>query len=329
LSKSVGPMATTRRIYPTCCSPGNEANVSARDILLALLVVVLWGLSFIAIKWGVGVAPPLLLTALRFFFAAVPAVFFVKPPKVRLSILVLYGLMTGVFQFGTVFVAIKFGMPAGLASLIVQMQAFFTVGFAVAVLGERPGWAQGIGAAIALAGILVIAAERVGGAALWPFLLTLVSAMCWGVANIATKRAGQIDMLAYVAWSSLVAPLPLRVASLILEGPAADWAALTSGGPTLVGVVAFNSYAATLVGFGLWSVLLARYPASTVAPFSLLVPVVGIGASVMLLGERVSLLEAIGSAVIFSGLLINVFGGRLKRMRAAPSAGQATGRING
>ncbi len=284
--------------------------MSPRDILTAILVVVLWGLSFIVIKWGVAVSPPLFLTALRFCFAAVPAVFFLKPPKVKLSILVLYGLMTGVFQFGTVFVAIKFGMPAGLASLVVQTQAFFTIGFATLFLGERPGLAQAIGAAIALLGLVLIAAERLAGAALWPFLLTLASGAAWGVANIATKRAGRIDMLAYVAWSSLVSPLPLLLASLLLEGPAADWAALAHGGWTLVGVVGFNSYAATLVGFGLWSMLLARYPASTVAPFSLLVPVVGIGGSVLLLGERVTLLEAIGSAVIFAGLLVNVVGGR-------------------
>jgi len=293
--------------------------MSPRDIALALVVVVLWGLSFIAIKLGVGVAPPLLLTALRFFFAALPAVFFVKPPKVKLSILVLYGIMTGVLQFGTVFVAIKFGMPAGLASLLMQMQAFFTIGFAMLFLGERPAWPQAVGAAVACLGIVVIATERLEGAALWPFLLTLFSAASWGVANIATKRAGRIDMFAYVAWSSLVSPIPLVLASLLLEGPAADWAALTRGGWTLVGVVSFNAYAATLVGFGLWSALLARYPASTVAPFSLLVPVVGIGAGIIFLGERVSLFEAVGSAVIFLGLLVNVFGPKLL-VRTRPSA---------
>jgi len=291
--------------------------MSPRDILLALLVVVLWGLSFIAIKWGVELVPPLLLTALRYTFAALPAVFFIKPPKVKLSILLAYGISIGVLQFGTVFVAIKLGMPAGLSSLVIQMQAFFTIGLAAVVLGERLSRFQTIGAAIALLGILVIAVERFSGAALLPLILTLIGAGFWGVGNIVTKRAGQIDMLAFVAWSSLVAPLPLLAASLLTEGPAADWAALSHASWRLVGVVAFMSYGATLVGFGLWSMLLKRYPASTVAPFSLLVPVVGIGASIMLLGESLSVLEGVGSAAIFIGLLVNVFGARLFPVKQA------------
>ena len=291
--------------------------MSPRDILLALLVVVLWGLSFIAIKLGVGLVPPLLLTALRYVFAALPAVFFIRPPKVKLPLLFAYGISIGVLQFGTVFVAIKLGMPAGLSSLVIQMQAFFTIGLAALFLGERLGRYQTIGAAVALLGIALIAAERLSGAALLPLLLTLAAAVFWGVGNIVTKRAGQIDMLAFVAWSSLVPPLPLLAASLLTEGPAADWAALTHPTWLLVGVVLFMGIGATLVGFGLWSVLLKRYPASTVAPFSLLVPVVGIGASVVLLHESLSPLEAGGCAVIFIGLMINVFGPRLRRTAAA------------
>lgn len=292
--------------------------MSPRDILLALLVVVLWGLSFIAIKLGVGLVPPLLLTALRYVFAALPAVFFIRPPKVKLPLLFAYGISIGVLQFGTVFVAIKLGMPAGLSSLVIQMQAFFTIGLAALFLGERLGRYQTIGAAVALLGIALIAAERLSGAALLPLLLTLAAAVFWGVGNIVTKRAGQIDMLAFVAWSSLVPPLPLLAASLLTEGPAADWAALTHPTWLLVGVVLFMGIGATLVGFGLWSVLLKRYPASTVAPFSLLVPVIGIGASVVLLHESLSPLEAGGCAVIFIGLMINVFGPRLRRTAAAP-----------
>jgi len=293
--------------------------MSPRDILLALLVVVLWGLSFIAIKWGVELVPPLFLTALRYTFAALPAVFFIKPPKVKLSILLAYGISIGVLQFGTVFVAIKLGMPAGLSSLVIQMQAFFTIGLAALFLGERLSRFQAIGAAIALLGILAIATERFSGAALLPLILTLAAALFWGVGNIVTKRAGQIDMLAFVAWSSLVAPIPLLAASLLTEGPAADWAALTHVSWRLAGVIAFMSYAATLVGFGLWSMLLKRYPASTVAPFSLLVPVVGIGASIVLLGEQLSMLEGIGSVAIFIGLVVNVFGARLFGRKPVPA----------
>ena len=293
--------------------------MSPRDIFLALVVVVFWGLSFIAIKWGVELVPPLLLTALRYTFAALPAVFFIRPPKVKLSILFAYGISIGVLQFGTVFVAIKLGLPAGLSSLVVQMQAFFTIGLAALFLGERLSRFQTIGATIALLGIFVIALERFSGAALLPLLLAVASAGFWGVGNIVTKRAGQIDMLAFVAWSSLVAPIPLLAVSLLTEGAATDWAALAHMSWRLVGVVAFMSYGATLVGFGIWSMLLKRYPASVVAPFSLLVPVVGIGASVVLLGESLSVLEGVGSIAIFIGLLVNVFGARLFRAKQVPA----------
>lgn len=293
--------------------------MSPRDILLALVIVVVWGLNFIAIKWGVALVPPLLLTALRYTAAAIPAVFFVRRPQVRLSILVTYGIAVGVLQFGTLFVAIKLGMPAGLSSLVIQMQAFFTIGLAVLLLGERPGRPQLLGAGIALAGIAVIAAERLNGTALLPLLLTLVAAAFWGVANVATKKAGKIDMLSFVVWSALVPPIPLLLASLLTEGAAADWAALTHPSWLLVGVIGFNSYAATVIGFGLWSVLLTRYPASTVAPFSLLVPVVGIISSTLILHEPLSLLEVVGSAIIFAGLVVNVFGRRFPLLRSLPA----------
>lgn len=255
----------------------------------------------------------LLLTALRYLFAALPAVFFVKPPKVKASLLIAYGVAVGILQFGSLFVAIKLGMPAGLSSLVIQMQAFFTIGFAVLFLGERPGGFQIAGAAIALLGICLIAAERLSGTALLPLLLTLAGAAFWGVANILTKRAGSMDMLGFVVWSALVPPLPLVVVSLLTEGAEADWTALSHPNWLLAGIVGFNSYAATLIGFSLWSVLLSRHPASTVAPFSLLVPVVGIAASVLLLREPLSPLETAGSAVVFAGLMTNVFGGRLRQ----------------
>jgi O-acetylserine/cysteine efflux transporter len=292
--------------------------MSPRDLLIALVIVLVWGLNFIAIKWGVALVPPLLLTALRYVFAAIPAVFFVPRPRVRLSTLLLYGTAVGVLQFGSLFVAIKLGMPAGLSSLVIQMQAFFTMAFAAVLLGDRPGRFQLIGALVALAGIALIALERLSGTALLPLLLTLAGAAFWGVANIATKRAGKIDMLGFVVWSALVPPIPLIALSLLTEGAAADWAALSHPSWLLAGIVGFNAYAATLIGFGLWSVLLARYPASTVVPFSLLVPVVGITSGVLLLGEPLSPFEAIGSAIVFIGLLLNVFGARLA-MRLAVS----------
>lgn len=284
--------------------------MTARHILLALAVAAVWGLSFVAIRWSVNEVPPLLATALRYVAAVLPAIFFVRRPKVALWILVGYGLAIGVGQFGLLFLAIKLGMSAGLGALVIQLQAFFTILLAVAFLGERPGWPQLGGAAIAFAGIAVIAAERLGSAALWPVLMTVAGAACWGVANLLTKRAGKVDMLGFVVWSSLVPIIPLYLLSLLFEGPSAV-VSLEHISVLAIGALLFTGWASTVFGYGAWSVLLRRYPASTVAPFTLLTPVTGVAAGALLLGEHVTLLEGIGSVLIFAGLLFNVFGPRL------------------
>jgi O-acetylserine/cysteine efflux transporter len=285
--------------------------MNLKDTLLILAVVFVWGINFVAIRWGVDEVPPLLLTALRYAVAALPAVFFIRRPKVALGILVAYGFAVGVGQFSLLFSAIKLGMPAGLSSLVMQLQAFFTIALAVMFLGERPGLAQLLGALIAFGGIGIIAIERMGGAALVPFLMTIGAAAFWGVANIVTKRAGKIDMLAFVVWSSLVPPIPLYLLSLIFEGPGAVPLALSQITIYGIGSLLFIGWISTVFGYGAWSVLLGRYPASTVAPFTLLVPIAGIGSAALLLGERVTGFEAAGSVLVFLGLLLNVFGPKL------------------
>jgi O-acetylserine/cysteine efflux transporter len=285
--------------------------MTPRDIILALAVATVWGVSFVAIRWGVDEVSPLLLTALRYVFAAIPAVFFVKRPQVDWRVLVGYGLAIGVGQFGLLFIAIKLQMPAGLSSLVIQLQVFFTIFLAFAFFSERPhGW-QFAGAGIAFAGIAVIAAERLQGTALLPLLLTIAAAVCWGLGNMASKKAGRVDMLSFICWSALVPPIPLFIGSLLFEGPGAIPAALEAITWRGIGSLAFMSYAATIFGFGVWAWLLSRYPASQVSPFALFVPVAGIGSAALLLGEHVTVIEVIGSAVVFAGLLVNVFGPRL------------------
>lgn len=286
--------------------------MSLRDVLIALAIIVVWGVNFVTISWGVQEVPPLLLSALRYVFAALPAVFFIAPPRVGLGLIVAYGLTGGVVQFGLLFSAIKLGMPVGLSSLVMQLQAFFTIGLAVLFLRERPGPAQIAGAVVALAGIGVIALERMGAAtALVPLLMTIAAAFWWAAANIFTKRAGQIDMMAFVIWSALVPPIPLFLLSLLIEGPGAAGLALSQITWLGFGSLLFMAYGATVFGYGMWSVLLSRYPANVVAPFTLLVPIAGMASAALLLGEGVSVLEIAGSALVLAGLLLNVFGQRV------------------
>ena len=288
-----------------------------RDLALALGVVLIWGLNFVAIKWGVAEIPPFLLTALRYVGCALPAVFFIKKPQVGWPILIAYGLTVGVLQFSFLFTAMRLGMPAGLASLVMQMQVFFTMGLAMLFLRDRPTLPQLGGAAIALAGLATIGAEHIGGAVLGPLVLTLVAAGFWAISNIVTKRAGKVDMFAFVIWGSLIPPLPMLALSLAFEGPQA-FADLAAVSPQAIFSVLFIAYGSTLLGYGAWAVLLGRHPASLVAPFSLLVPVVGFAAAFIVLGETVSPLEIAGSLLIFIGLVLNVFGPRLvARLRTA------------
>ena len=288
--------------------------MSFRDVLLALVVVAIWGFNFVVIKAGVADVPPLLLTGLRFLFAALPAVFFVKPPRCAWQWVVAFGLVLGVIKFGLLFVGMKAGMPAGLSSLVLQMQAFFTMGLAFLLLGERPLPVQIGGAVIAAAGIGVIASARaVGGAALGPFAMVLAAAAFWGLANIVTKKAGRVDMLGFVVWASLVPPLPLFALSLALEGREAIVAAVSHPTPIAIGAVAYLAWPTTVLGFGIWSNLMSRHAAATVAPFSLLVPVFGISSAWLVFGEPIGGREALGALLVVVGLVANVFGPRVAR----------------
>ena len=281
--------------------------------LAALLVTAIWGLSFVVIKLGVGTMPPLLLAALRFLFAALPAVIFIARPKTDWRHVVAYGFFLGVAQFGLLFAALGLGMPASLASVVMQAQVFFTILFAAVVMGERPGPHQVVGGLVASFGLVLIAWPRMTGGGHDGHQEGDRPAASWGVANIVSKKAGRVDMLGFIVWSSLVAPLPLLGLSLWLDGPTAVWTALTQiDGGTLL-AVAYLAYPTTIFAFGIWAYLLSRHPAATVTPFALFVPVAGILGSALILGEAMHPIEAVGGAVIVLGLAFNIFGPRLMR----------------
>ena len=281
-----------------------------RDVLAALLVVFVWGVTFVVIKVGVDTTPPILLSALRFTFAALPAVFFVRPPKTKPSIVIAYGVTLGVVQFGGLFLAMRYGLSAGLASLLVQAQVFFTIAFAFVFLREVPTRFQLIGTAIGCLGIALIGVDRAAGAALFPFIVVLIAAAGWGAANVIGMKAGRVDMFSFTVWSALAAPLPLFALSFGLEGPAA-LQALTHPTWLMVFVVLFLAGPAHLLGFGIWSRLLSLHSAASVTPFALLVPIIGVITARIVYGEPTSLIVAIGGALVLGGLSLNVFGGRL------------------
>ena len=293
-----------------------STGMTARDVLAALSVAIVWGLTFIAIKVGVGETTPLMLATLRFFFAAVPMVFFLPPPKAPAWAVMLYGLMIGVGQFGVLFIAIHEGFPVGLASLVIMAQVYFTIFLAWIFVGERPRRAQIVGAIVAFVGIAVIGSQRLAGASLGPFLLVILAAVFWASGNVLAKTVGKVDMLAFIIWSSLAAPLPLFLLSLAVEGTG-GLAALAHPGWKLVVSVLVISYAGTVFGYGLWARLLAQYSAATVAPFALIVPVVGMVAGTLLFGETLRPAELLGGVLVMAGLALNVVGDWMLRRRSA------------
>jgi O-acetylserine/cysteine efflux transporter len=291
--------------------------LSKHDIGIGLIVAVLWGLNFIAIKLGLADMPPLLLATIRFIIVCIPAIFFLPKPPVGWRQLIALGLTLNVGQFAFLFVGIKLGMPAGLSSLVHQSQAFFTLVFAALILGERWEWNNLTGLIIAAGGMVVVGSQQGGSMTAAGFWLTLCASSSWGMGNVVIRRASKdtppFSMLSLVVWAGAVAILPLGLLSLLFEGPAVWKTAWDSlNWVTLVSII-YLAYFASLCGYGLWGRLLSRYPAAAVAPFSLLVPIIGMSSAVLFLNETFSLWQIIGAILVMLGLAVNVFGGRLKK----------------
>lgn len=281
-------------------------------IALASLVAAVWGVNFVVIEIGLDHFPPLLFSALRFLAAALPAVFLVGRPKVAWKWIVGVGLVLGVAKFGLLFMGMDSGAPAGLSSLIVQIQAVFTALFAFTALGERPGRARAAGMTVALAGIAVAAVDEGSSGQLLGFALVIAAAACWGVSNVLTRKASPPDALNFMVWVSTVPVLPLLALSLLMEGADRDLAALRSLDWTGAGVVLYVAWVTTIFGFGAWGWLLRRHPASAVAPFALLVPVFGMSSAFLILDEPVSPLRWCAAALLVGGVALTTLPGRRK-----------------
>jgi O-acetylserine/cysteine efflux transporter len=295
----------------------SSAALPFRHLLLALLIVSIWGTNFVAIKVALRELPPLLLCAVRFICVAVPVVFFLPRPAVTWRQLIVYGLTMFALHFGFLFLGMKLGMSAGLASLTLQFQVFVTLALAAIVLKERISPVQIAGALTAFAGFAIVAIHTGGEVTLAGLGCVLLGATSWGYANFASKRLGRVNPLALVVWGSLVVPVPMAVASLVFEGPALIAQSLTQVGGVTVLSVAFIVYASTLLAYSLWSWLLSRHPASMIAPFTLLVPVFGMLSAALLLGEPLPAWKLQAAALVIAGLALNLFGPRLLGVRAA------------
>ncbi|PJC18536.1 MAG: EamA family transporter [Comamonadaceae bacterium CG_4_9_14_0_8_um_filter_60_18] len=283
-----------------------KSSLSLRHFLLALAVVAVWGSNFVVIKLALSQMPPLLFATLRFAVVVLPMVFFLKRPAVPWRNLAGYGLLIGVGQFGLLFVAMNGHISPGLASLVIQVQVFFTIGLAMALAGEGLQRVQWIALALGASGLGVIVAHTDGSTTLLGLGLILLAALSWAGGNLVSRAAGRINMVAYVVWSSLFAVPPLFVLSLWVEG----WDALAAGvqgaGLGAWAAVAWQAWGNSIFGYAAWGWLLARYSAATITPMALLVPVFGMASSAWWLGEPLPLWKLGAAALVLSGLALNL-----------------------
>jgi O-acetylserine/cysteine efflux transporter len=294
-------------------------HLTWRDALLAIAIVFVWGTNFVVIRVALDALPPLFLATMRFVLVLVPAVFFLRRPNVSWANLVIYGVCIGMLQFGALFIAMNGRISPGLASLVIQMQVFFTIALAMMRTGEKLKAHQLLALALALAGMGVIAAHNGHGTTISGLSLVLVAALGWALGNQAGREAGRVNMLAYVVWASMFAIPPLLGLSLWLEGPAAIASGIARATPLTWATVIWQSVGNTMFGYSCWAWLLSRYPAATVAPLSLLVPVFGFASSALLLGEPLPTWKIAATILIMVGLAVNIF----SRPRKAAVSGEA------
>ncbi len=289
-----------------------SSSLPVRHLLLAVAVVAVWGTNFVVIKLALAQLPPLLLATLRFSFALLPAVFFLKRPAVPWRNLATYGLLIGAGQFGLLFIAMNGHISAGLASLVIQTQVFFTIGMAMRSAGERVQPVQWVALLLAAAGLVTIATHTDGSTTPLGLAIVLVAAFCWASGNMASRQAGRVDMLAYVVWASAFSIPPLLVLSLVIEGPARIATALADADAVAWGAVLWQSVGNTLFGYAVWGWLLARHPAATITPMALLVPVFGMASSAWWLGEPLPGWKLAAAALVLGGLALNLLWPRLR-----------------
>ncbi|MBA5690224.1 EamA family transporter [Rugamonas apoptosis] len=299
-------------------SSSNHLPLSGRDLLAALCVVLIWGTNFIAMKVGLRFLTPFQLGAGRYLFAVLPLILFIRPPRLPARWVVLYGLCQGVGQFGLLFLSLKVGMSAALASVLLQTQVFFTAFFGFVLLGERASRPLQGGLLLAALGLACFGANYLapghsGATTAGGFALCLAAAAMWAASNIVVRRAQQatpqFDVMAFMVWSSTVPVLPFVALSLAFDDPATRWQWLAAPAGVWVSL-AYLGWMATVLGYAMWTGLLKRHPVNRVAPFSLGVPVVGISAGMLVLGDQISGWQWAGTALIVTALVCVMFGGR-------------------
>ena len=276
--------------------------MTLRHSLLALIVVAVWGLNFVVIDEGLDGVPPLVFLALRFLLVAVPAIFFIRPPRIGWRNVLLIGGFLSFGQFVLLYFALSIGMPAGLASLVLQTQVVLSVIVSALILRETPTRRQIVGIVIGMVGLGIVIIGH-GSEAPWlPLLVTLLAALSWAIGNVLSRRAKSASSLSLVVWSGALVPIPSLALALLFDGPAVVVASLANLSLLAILSTVYTAVGASLIGYGIWNFLLSRYPTSAVVPFTLLIPIIGIITAWLVQGEVPSVTQLVGGSIMLAGL---------------------------
>ena len=278
-----------------------------KHLSLAVLVTLVWGVNFPITKLGLRAIDPFVLTGIRFALAALPLVFFIKRPAVKFSYVVAYGIIFGLGMWGVINYGIQVGVSPGIASLIIQLSVFFTMGWGFLLFKEKIRGAQMIGAVLALIGLAGIISTQEGNHAVLGVMLIVLSAVAWSIGNVIIKKSGVKEIFSFMVWASLIPPIPLFLTAWLMHGSAAFEGLQASLDLTAVLSILFQVYLATHFAYWGWNSLLKLYPMSTVAPLSLLIPVFGIASSMLILDERISTPNLISIGIIIAGLAVGLY----------------------
>jgi O-acetylserine/cysteine efflux transporter len=282
-------------------------NLSPKHLLLALLIVVIWGTNFVAIALGLKEMPPFLFCAFRFGFSALPFVFFLPRPQAALKYIIAFGVFNFALQFGVLFTGIHLGLSPGLASLVIQVQVFFSIALAFLFFKEKPSFLKVLGSLISFLGIVIVASNIGGDVTIIGLTLTICAALAWSSGNLITKKINAQSPLSLVVWGNLAAFPFMALASFFIDGPNAIASSLQNISWIGIAALAYVVYMSTHLGYGLWGFLLKTYSTSAVVPFTFLIPVVGFISSVFFLGEEFTAWKFWASFLILAGLVFNLF----------------------
>lgn len=294
--------------------------MTLKHSLLAVLVALIWGLNFVIIDEGLAGVPPLVFVALRFVLVAIPAVFFLRPPAIGWRNILAIGAFLSLGQFCLLYLALHLGMPAGLASLLLQTQVLLTILISAGFLGEHPSRRQLVGVLVGTVGLGIVVVGHSVTAPWVPLVITLGAALSWAIGNVLSRRAKAASGLSLVVWSALVVPIPSFALALVLDGPDTVFGALSQLSLVAILSTVYTAVAASLIGYGIWNTLMARYPTSAVVPFTLLVPVIGVASAWLVQGEVPTISEVLGGSIMLAGLATAVIS-RSRRSLEVPGSG--------